>query len=286
MGKKSYFCHPLSKRLESRKNKRIMQKRHTDRRTYFKELANTSRNFYIDYVQDFIKITPETRVLEVGCGEGGNLAPFSEKGCTVLGIDINSGQIDNARKFFLEDGLQGTFICSDFNAVPIPENTDEKYDLVLIHDVIEHVEPPYKETFFEHIQCFMKPGAIAFFGFPAWQMPFGGHQQICRSRVSKLPFIHLLSERAYRRLLTRAGEAEGTIEELFSIRRSKMPIEKFEALVRQSKMQICRRTFWVINPHYKQKFGLIPLREIWPFTKLPYVRNFYTTSAWYILRAQ
>ena len=52
-----------------------MQKRHKDRQCYFNELANTSRSFYIDYVKQFISLSPSTHILEIGCGEGGNLLP-------------------------------------------------------------------------------------------------------------------------------------------------------------------------------------------------------------------
>lgn len=48
-----------------------MQKRHLNKEIYFKELANTSREFYIDYVNDFITINPNISILEIGCGEGG-----------------------------------------------------------------------------------------------------------------------------------------------------------------------------------------------------------------------
>lgn len=54
-----------------------MQKRHKDRQCYFNELANTSRSFYIDYVKQFISLSPSTHILEIGCGEGGNLLPFA-----------------------------------------------------------------------------------------------------------------------------------------------------------------------------------------------------------------
>lgn len=48
-----------------------MQKIHLNKEIYFKELANTSREFYIDYVNDFITINPNISILEIGCGEGG-----------------------------------------------------------------------------------------------------------------------------------------------------------------------------------------------------------------------
>lgn len=54
-----------------------MQKRHTDRKVYFRELEITSKEFYIGYLSDFTELTPKSRILEVGCGEGGNLVPFA-----------------------------------------------------------------------------------------------------------------------------------------------------------------------------------------------------------------
>lgn len=262
-----------------------MQERHLNRKIYFNELAKTSREYYIGHVGQYIELTPQTRVLEIGCGEGGNLLPFAELGCQTTGIDINGKQIENAKLFFEEQGLKAVFIHSDFLKVPLPETEQDLFDLVLIHDVIEHIEPEDKPAFFDHMKRFMKPGALAFFGFPAWQMPFGGHQQVCKNKVvSKLPFIHLLPAKSYRKLLEKSGEASGLVDELLSIKRSKMPVELLEKLAKSADMEVVKRTFWVINPHYKVKFHLIPLREIWPFTKIPYLRNFYTTSAWYLLR--
>lgn len=261
-----------------------MQQRHQDRRLYFRELANTSREFYLDQVREAMTLTSETRVLEIGCGEGGNLLPFAELGCCVTGIDIDEGKIKNAELFFGEAGKQGTFIASDFMKVQLPETEEEKYDLLLLHDVIEHIEPPYKEQFLTHMMCFMKSDALVFIGFPAWQMPFGGHQQICKGKLSKMPYIHLLPKKMYKGLLTHAKESEGCIDEMLSIKRAKMPIEKFEKLVKSVGLKVEKRRLWLINPHYKQKFGLRPVKEVWPFTSLVWLRNFYTTSAWYLVK--
>ncbi len=50
-----------------------MQKRHTDRESYFDEQSQTSKNYYIPYIKEVIGHIPD-KVLEVGCGEGGCLS--------------------------------------------------------------------------------------------------------------------------------------------------------------------------------------------------------------------
>ncbi len=50
-----------------------MQKRHTDRESYFGEQSQTSKNYYIPYIKEVIGHIPD-KVLEVGCGEGGCLS--------------------------------------------------------------------------------------------------------------------------------------------------------------------------------------------------------------------
>lgn len=260
-----------------------MESRYTDRERYFNELAQTSREFYTDYLGSHKDLGKGCRVLEIGCGEGGNLLPFAELGCTVTGLDLAPKKIENARKFFARRGYNGEFSCSDFLS-DTPPPGDMLYDIIIIHDVIEHIEPESKRLFFERAGLYMKRDGIIFFGFPAWQMPFGGHQQICRSRLSRLPFIHLLPKGLYRAWLKALKENPAQIDELLSIKRSKMTPESFESMVRTEGYEIIDRTLWLITPHYKAKFGLKPRRLASPFRNLPYIRNFLTTSCFYIIR--
>ena len=109
-----------------------MQKRHKDRQCYFNELANTSRSFYIDYVKQFISLSPSTHILEIGCGEGGNLLPFAELGCKVTGIDRAASRIHQAETFFTASGYKGEFTTTDF----FNFSSASRYQLILIHDVI------------------------------------------------------------------------------------------------------------------------------------------------------
>ena len=119
-----------------------MQKRHQDRQCYFNELANTSRSFYIDYVKQFISLSSSTHILEIGCGEGGNLLPFAELGCKVTGIDRAASRIYQAQSFFAASGYKGEFRTMDF----FNFSSVSRYQLILIHDVIEHISN--KEEFF------------------------------------------------------------------------------------------------------------------------------------------
>lgn len=149
-----------------------MQDRHTNRKRYFDELAVSSRKYFLPYLEEFFPITSSTRILEIGCGDGGNLLPFAERQCSVTGIDLAETRILQAREFFAESGC-----AAQFKAVNVFDMTPEKekYDVILIHDVIEHIGD--KKSMLQHIRQFLAPSGVVFIGFPAWQMPFGGHQQ-------------------------------------------------------------------------------------------------------------
>ena len=252
-----------------------------DRERYFEALAETSRAYYRPYISRFRALPPGAAVLEVGCGEGGNLLPFAEAGFSVTGIDISPAKIRNARSFFEKRDMDGTFEVRDFlDPADFPDMP--VYDLILVHDVIEHIEPPYKALFFARLKRFLRPGGLVFWGFPAWQMPFGGHQQICRSKACTLPFLHLLPKRLYESYLKAFKEDPETIRDLMSICRSRMTVERFEKLCRQEGFRIEDRILWLVNPHYKAKFGLKPRRLPRFFAALPGIRNFLSTSCFYL----
>ena len=220
-----------------------MQKRHQDRQCYFNELANTSRSFYIDYVKQFISLSSSTHILEIGCGEGGNLLPFAELDCKVTGIDRAASRIHQAQSFFAASGYKGEFRTMDF----FNFSSVSRYQLILIHDVIEHISN--KEEFFRCLSPLLAKGGIIFWGFPSWQMPFGGHQQICHNRfVSSLPFIHLCPDIFYRFLLRCFHETPSCIEELSDIKRCRMTIDAFEQLAEKVWIRNNRQTIMVHQP--------------------------------------
>ena len=90
-----------------------MQERHKNRKLYFHELAQTSQKFFIPYIKQFKRLEQDCRILEIGCGDGGNLLPFAQMGCYTLGVDISEGRITDARKFFMDCKAKGDFLASD-----------------------------------------------------------------------------------------------------------------------------------------------------------------------------
>lgn len=257
-----------------------MQKRHTDRLQYFCELAHTSEKYFIPYIKNFLDTSHTLSILEIGCGDGGNLLPFAKLGHEVVGIDISSNRIKDAISFFEKETADAKFICADILKF---DEYKGHFDLVICHDVIEHIAN--KQEMLNRIEYFMKPTGILFIAFPAWQMPFGGHQQICHSRwVSKLPYIHLLPNVLYKMLLSLGGEKEDCIKELIDIKTTKTTIEHFEKLISQTSLEIIERRLYLINPHYEVKFGLKPRILSKSLSNIPNFRNYLSTSCFYILQ--
>ncbi|NDW10672.1 bifunctional 2-polyprenyl-6-hydroxyphenol methylase/3-demethylubiquinol 3-O-methyltransferase UbiG [Dysgonomonas sp. 520] len=257
-----------------------MQERHLNRKQYFEEQAATCEKYYIPYIENIVPVSGLSSILEIGCADGGNLLPFAKRGIDVIGVDIMDGFIELAKENYKELGIKGTFIATDIFKT---DNVLGTFDMVIVHDVIEHIYD--KKNLLLHIKNFLKPGGVVFFGFPAWQMPFGGHQQLSRNKyISHMPFIHLLPNFIYKGLMKAGKEPESVMDELLDIKRCRISIGMFKKLAATTNFEILDERFYFINPHYEIKFGLKP--RILPkfFSKIPYVRNFYTTACFFIIR--
>jgi SAM-dependent methyltransferase len=255
-----------------------MQERHKDRLRYFNEQAYTTLKYVIPFIERHLKVTPQMDVLEIGCGEGGNMKPFLDMGCKVTGIDLDASQIDNAKRFYSSHPNNSNLdlLCADIYDT---ESIDRKFDIIIIRDVVEHI--PCQERFLPYIKRFVKDGGIIFVGFPPWQNPFGGHQQACDNKIlSHTPWIHLLPIPIYSFLLRKGGVNP---EPLIDIKRTGISLERFKKIVSSSDYEIKEEVLYFINPNYEVKFNLSPA-ILWKFLNIPYIRNFYTTCGYYLLK--
>lgn len=259
-----------------------MQERHKQRDRYFEEQAATTAKHVIPYIEDLRKLTPETEILEIGCGEGGNLKPFLDAGCKVTGVDILETKIKNAERFYEKHPLRKNLSLITSDIYHPPANLDRQFDVVFMRDVLEHIHN--QEKFLNYAKRFLKPGGMFFLGFPPWQNPFGGHQQMCHSKfLSKLPWFHLLPGRIYPWIMRAFNEPEYNIEALMEIKQTRISIERFRRIIRREKYPVLKRTYWFINPNYEIKFGLKPRKMPDIITQIPVLRNFVITTCYYIL---
>ncbi len=80
-------------------------------------------------VEQWITFNPDARILDVGCGTGGNVQALSRYGKST-GLDISPIALDFARRRQLPRLLQGSGL-----ALPYADNS---FDLVTIFDVLYH----------------------------------------------------------------------------------------------------------------------------------------------------
>jgi len=257
-----------------------MQHRHSDREMYFWEQSVTSEKYFIPFIEKFKNITVDTEMLEIGCGDGGNLLPFVKRNCKVTAVDRATSRIEKAREFFTGHGYKVHLVQADiFDVTDIG-----LFDIILMNDVIEHIHD--KALLLEILKKLLKPGGIIFLGFPAWQMPFGGHQQICRNPIiSRMPFIHLFPKSIYKLMLITFNERDSIVQELLSIREARITIEMYRRLVNRQNFQVLYERFYLINPHYEIKFKLRPVILPRFLGGIPIIRNFFITSCFSVLKS-
>ncbi|NOX67348.1 MAG: class I SAM-dependent methyltransferase, partial [Chlorobi bacterium] len=72
-----------------------MQERHINRNKYFDEQVYTTEKYVIPFISKVLPVNSNLSVLEIGCGEGGNLKPFLDIGCKTTGVDLSEKKIEN-----------------------------------------------------------------------------------------------------------------------------------------------------------------------------------------------
>lgn len=261
-----------------------MQERHNDRELYFREQYHVTEKHVLPYLRKVMTLDQSLIIAEIGCGEAGNLKPFLDMGCRAYGIDIAAHKIENAKRFYANHPQKQnlTLIAADiYDVDPI---SMEKFDLIIMRDTIEHI--PNQSLFLGNLKKFMAPGGKILIAFPPWRMPFGGHQQICKSKVlSQCPYLHLLPEMGYRWILKRFGETAPTINALMEIRDTRLSIQRFHQLVAKNKYKFSCKEYYLINPNYEIKFKL-KSRKLPFILTIPYIRDFFTTAFYCVLEPE
>lgn len=107
------------------------------------------RNMAQTLIEQWIDVSPGIRILDVGCGTGGNLQMLTRYG-QAYGLDINPIAVDLARRRPLPNLMQASGL-----SLPYP---DRSFELVTIFDVLYHRWIISDERAISELYRVLKPG--------------------------------------------------------------------------------------------------------------------------------
>ena len=249
---------------------------------YMDLLPRTIRNFRMQYRLGLETLVPWLRrlnvfhtganVCEIGCAEGGVLTAFLEQGASFgLGTDIASALLDQISIPLAEKlGVDVTYAHHDVIGDEIPDVWKERFDVVILRDVIEHLDDP--AVAIENISRIMKPGGVLLITFPPYHSAFGGHQQLLGNKVSGLPWVHLLPKGLFMNVI-KSGDPQNQ-EEVRRLHRIRCTPQKITRAFSNAGLTIEDERYFGLRPVFKWKYQMsIPELELTAVKWFPLVKN-------------
>lgn len=234
----------------------------------------------IPYLKKRGAFSPGDRVAEIGCAEGGVLAAFVKAGgVSALGTDIDKRRLEMGQKVSRALGLDIQLLQHDICRDALAKEWVGRYDLVLVRDVIEHIENT--RLALRQVRQFLKPNGFLFVNFPPYASPYGGHQHTLKNFWGKLPYIHLLPEPVFQKMISSGRKAD--IVEVKRLRNIRLSAKKFAEAAEETGFSIVKEEYFLIRPVFKMKFGLpeVPLTKI---STVPFVKELFSLEAAYLLQ--
>jgi len=223
---------------------------------HFHEQKEFTQKYLLPYFQKYIPELHKMSVLEVGCAEGGLLEVLNTNGIEAMGIELSSERIQIAYK----KNSSLNIIQGDITDPQLYDKIGKEYDLIIMREVIEHVFD--KEAAFNNLDKLLKKGGYLYISFPPKYSPFAGHQQIAKSYLKVIPYLHLFPTRILKSLEKYFSEDQNFVDEIKLHYRTGMKIRKFEEFCRIKKFIPVKKELFLFRPIYGFRFGL-------PKIKLP-----------------
>jgi SAM-dependent methyltransferase len=116
-------------------------------------------------------------MVDLGCSWGRWCMSASHAGYVPFGVDIHLDAVQAARRVSLSNGSQGTFLCSEIDALPFHDATA---DLVFSYSVLQHIERDKVRRVLAESWRILKPGGDLIIQLPNSFGPFNLVQELRR----------------------------------------------------------------------------------------------------------
>ena len=191
---------------------------------HFHEQVHFSRSYLVPFLQKQIADFERQRVLEVGCAEAGFLHVLAERGMEVVGVELSPDRVRLAKALSPQLDVR----VGDVTDRHLAETMQQTFDLIVIREVIEHVAD--RDALFANLRALSADEGRVYITFPPRFSAFAGHQQMGRSLLRRLPYVHLWPDWLVRTAGRLFQEHDYLIEEVLHTYRIGLRVHGFEKL--------------------------------------------------------
>lgn len=223
---------------------------------HFYEQIEYTKKYLLPYFQKNLPSFHKMKVLEVGCAEGGLLEVLQEIGMDAVGIEIS----EERAKIATLKNPKLKVIVGDIMDESLPQRIGEQFDFVIMREVIEHIHDKYAA--FKNLDLLTKENGYLFISFPPKRSPFAGHQQIAKSFLKVIPYLHLIPAKILKVIAKQLGERDDYVDEIKLHYSTGMVIGQFELHCLFKHFKPVKKELFLFRPIYAYRFGL-------PTIKLP-----------------
>ena len=246
---------------------------------YFDYQIHLAREVVLPWLERHVQLEG-ARVGDFGCHEGGMLEGMRRAGVgSATGFEL-SEEVVRASRFVPDERFR--IEVADLTEL----SHDETFDVVILHDVLEHV-----------IDCrpvllaarkSLGPSGRVFVSFPPYWSAFGGHQHLAAGWSRIVPYLHFLPARTFFRLAAPTDNEymsrEGSIEDLESVRKTRLSLARAEHEFAAASLRPVASEFFLLRPEYTVRYG-IRSKNAGAAGRVPGLRELLVNGAFYLLAA-
>lgn len=226
----------------------------------------------IPWLESLGCMEPNAVVCEIGCAEGGVLAAFAEHGATyALGTDIQGALLTQISiPLWQALRIPMEFTQHDVIYQNVPKAWQGRFDIVLLRDVIEHLDDP--TIALKNIARLLRPGGVVVVTFPPYTSPFGGHQQLMGTVAGAIPFLHMLPWPVFNHFIQNSDPINREeLERLYRIRCSASGVVKAAG---NAGLLVRDERYFAMRPVFRWKYERpIPSFEVTSLKSVPFMRS-------------